>query len=98
MATYSYEDTFLRKKVDGSELEAIEASAMEEANRLGVIDPYYRERYVKARVYVEIAQRHIEAEGMKEKMEVYRSEMERYYRLAKTSSPSSIATIPIARG
>ncbi|NPA63953.1 MAG: hypothetical protein GXO16_03155 [Epsilonproteobacteria bacterium] len=95
---YRYEDAFLVKKVSEEELGQIELAAIEEAQKLGITDAYYMERYVKARVYVEIAQRHIEADGMKEKLDVYKDEMDRYYRFSQTNSPSNIATIPVARG
>ncbi|WP_281950272.1 hypothetical protein [Nitrosophilus kaiyonis] len=95
---YEYKDSFLIKKVDDTELQDLEDKAINEANKLNIIDELYKEEFVKAKVYIEIAIRHIEADGMKEKYDVYKNQLNEIYKKAKTNSPSNISSINITRG
>ncbi|WP_041353984.1 hypothetical protein [Nitratiruptor sp. SB155-2] len=95
---YIYEDSFLIKKVDDVELQSLEDKAIQEADKLGITDELYKEQLVKAKVYTQIAIRHIEADGMKEKYEAYKVQLDETYKKAKTNSPSNISSMSIARG
>jgi len=96
---YTYEDSFLTKRVKEDELIIIEEKAIEEAEKIGIDDTFYKEKYVVAKAYVEIAKRHIEADGMSKKMDVYRTEMEKYYQLFKNNSAKKpFASLTIERG
>ncbi len=95
---YEYEDQFLIKKVDDTALQKLEDDALLQAQKLGIADDLYKKQYVQAYVYTQIAKRNIEADGMKDKYEIYSKELDRVYDLAKTNSPSNFYTIPIGRG
>ncbi len=96
---YTYEDSFLTKRVKADELEELESNAIIEADKIGIDDSFYKEKYVVSKVYVEIAKRHIEADGMDKKLEVYKQEMEKYYQLFKSNSAKKpFASIVINRG
>ena len=95
---YEYEDPFLIKKVDDAALQKLEDEALQQAQKLGITDDLYKKQYVQAYVYVQIAKRNIEADGMKDKYEIYSKELDRIYDLAKTNSPSNFYTITVGRG
>jgi len=97
---YSYEDEFLTSYIDESELENIEAEEYGFVlNKLNIADDYYKEKLTKCRVYMQLAKRSLEADGMKAKYDIYRSEYEHYYNLAKNNnSIINIKNITIQRG
>ncbi len=95
---YEYEDTFLIKKVNEPALQKLEDEAILQAQKLDITDELYKKEYVKAYVYIQIAKRNLEAEGMKEKYEIYSKELDKIYTLSKTSSPSNFSTISLSRG
>lgn len=97
---YNYEDTYLTKKIkDDTELQTLENSAIDEAMKLNITDELYKEQWVKARVYMDIAKRHLEAgDGMKDKYNIYQKELKRAYELSQNIKPNSISSITIVRG
>ena len=95
---YEYEDQFLIRKVDDAALQKLEDEALQQAQKLSITDELYKKQYAQAYVYVQIAKRNIEADGMKDKYEIYSKELDRIYDLAKTNSPSNFYTITVGRG
>jgi len=95
---YVYEDLFLRKKVDDDQLLALETKALEEADKLGITDPLYREQFVKTKVYTQIAIRHLEGDGMREKYDAYKAQCDEIYRRAKSGGRSNLSQIATGRG
>ena len=98
MATYTYEDTFIVDSVDSVTLDEAEANAIDEIGKLEITDTFYVEKLVMCRVYTTLAAMQLENEGMADKYAVYSKEFDRYYRTALNSRPSSLGSIPIARG
>jgi len=95
---YNYEDNFLIKKVDDVLLQTLEDNAVAEANKLNIADEFYKEKFIKAKVYAKIALLNLEAEGMSEKYEAYKKELSEIYNLAKTNSNSNISSLSLSRG
>jgi len=97
---YSYEDEFLIGGVDTTELENIEAEKYNFVlNKLNIDDNYYLEKLTKSLVYMHLAKMQLESEGMKAKYDVYKSEYEHFFNLAKNNnSIINIKNIPIQRG
>ncbi|MRJ06247.1 MAG: hypothetical protein C6I01_01845 [Epsilonproteobacteria bacterium] len=89
---FEYLDKFLINGVTEEELEVIEGQKYKEVTeKLGITDPFWAEKLTKALVYMEIAKINLEAEGMKEKYEIYKEEFEK-------SLQQISFTIPVMRG
>jgi predicted P-loop ATPase/GTPase len=89
---FEYLDKFLINGVTEEELEVIEGQKYKEVTeKLGITDPFWAEKLTKVLVYMEIAKINLEAEGMKEKYEIYKEEFEK-------SLQQISFTIPVMRG
>jgi len=75
--TYTYNDNYVVNSVDAAELEAVEADALIDLGKQGVIDTQYLEKMTLCLVYIELAGRQLESEGMKDKADHYRKEYKR---------------------
>ena len=108
---YEYTDTFIVDSVPSEEMERHESAAIEEVERLGITDEYFRKELVVCRTYMLAAREQIESDGMSEKYKTYRHEFDRTLKLAieaaaraaegKTGAfgaAGAIATGPIERG
>lgn len=99
MAIYAYSDSFIVDSVDSIEIDNAESKAIEEVEKIGITDLFYKEKAVVAKVYITLATLQLENEGMSEKRKAYERDFKHYVSLAKTnSSTSNISTIPIVRG
>ena len=99
MAIYTYDDSFIVGSVDSDELDNAENKAIEEVEKLGITDIFYKEKAVVAKVYVELSLSQLENDGMDAKYKAYKDKFKEYVALAKNNSSSSnISTIKIARG
>jgi len=94
---YEYKDEFLNSKTSEEELQELENKYIEEAEKLNITDPFYKQEFVVARVYAEIAMLNIEGEGMQDKFNVYKQKADEVFELAKTNSLAKIKTIEIGR-
>jgi len=95
---YEYDDKFLTDGVEKSEIENIEAEKYNFVlNKLNVSDNYYLEKMTKSLVYMELAKKSLESEGMKAKYEVYKAEYYHFLNLAKATG-SGVFNMNITRG
>jgi len=84
---YEYDDEFVTSFVDDTAIEKIETkSYIEIFEKYGISDSFYLEKLTKAKVYMELAKMNLEAEGMRDKYEVYKNEFDFYFRLAKNEN------------
>ena len=102
---YDYQDDeFLLLTVsDTAVLEDFERDSIEEVEKLGVDDDFYKERLIKYGVYKRIAGARLEAEGdvMEKKLQYYSSEWDKFLTMYKTSNATvnnSVVSVPIFRG
>lgn len=95
---YTYDDEFVINSIAPEKLDGAEADAIIEADALLVTAEPYREKVVKAIVYMNFARLQLEAEGMKDKLDTYQKQYDQYYNLSKTSNPSGVSNIPLGRG
>ena len=94
---YEYSDRFLIDGIDETQIEDIEAKKYDFVlNRLNIDDSYYLEKLTKALVYMELAKRQLESEGMKAKYDIYKAEYEHFLSLAKTGG--EVCNIKLQRG
>lgn len=99
VAIYTYDDTFIVDSVDPIELDNTEAKAIEEVDKIGITDEFYKEKAVVSKVYATLATLQLENNGMSEKRKAYESEFRHYVSLAKNnSSTTNVSTIPVIRG
>lgn len=95
---YEYKDKFVVNSVEPDTIDEQEQVAVAEIDLLGVTDDTLRQKLVTYSVYMELCAMQLENEGMQEKYDVYSKEYTRYYNMAKTSTNTSISTIPLGRG
>ena len=81
MLTYEYTDTYITNSIPPEEIEAAEAAALIDLGKQGVTDPYYLEQMTKGLVYIALATRQLEAEGMNDRITQYRKEYDRYHQM-----------------
>jgi len=95
---YEYDDEFIISGVDEVEIEKIENNAFIEINeKFGITDSFYLEKLTIAKVYMELCRRNLEANGMKDKYDIYKNDFDFYFkRTTKTSG--GIGNIPLVRG
>lgn len=99
MAMYTYNDSFIVDSVDPVEIDNAEEKAIQEVEKIGITDLFYKEKAVVAKVYITLATLQLENDGMSEKRKAYERDFKHYVSLSKSnSSTSNISTIPIARG
>jgi len=82
---YVYLDDFLIDPLIGTtKLEDFEADSIEEVEKLGVTDEYWKKQLVIYGTYKRIAVNLLEAngEGMKEKLDHYTKEWDRVYKMS----------------
>ena len=95
---YEYNDEFLTDNIDDAQIENIEAEKYNFVlNKLNINDNYYLEKLTKALVYMELAKRQLESEGMRAKYDVYKAEYEHFLKLASATG-SEVFNISVARG
>ena len=79
--TYSYTDDFVVNSVLAADLEVSETKALADLAKQGVTDTFYLEEMCKALVYIDLGGKQLEAEGMKDKVDHYRKEYNRYNKM-----------------
>ena len=78
MATYTYEDTYIVNSVTDIELDEAEVKALVDLGKQDITDEYYLEEMCKCLVYINLASKQLEAEGMGDRVSHYRKEYNRY--------------------
>jgi hypothetical protein len=78
MPVYVYDDTYITNSVDPAALERVEANALIDLGKQNVTDTYYLEQMTKCLVYIALATKQLEAEGMNERVNQYRKEYDRF--------------------
>ena len=76
--TYSYTDTYIVNSVDTADIETAETKALADLGQQGVTNTFYLEEMCKCLVYIDLANKQLEAEGMQERADAYRKEYLRY--------------------
>ena len=95
---YEYNDKFLTDGVETTEIENIEAEKYNFVlNKLNISDNYYLEKMTKSLVYMELAKKSLESEGMKAKYDVYKAEYRHFLNLAKATG-SGVFNMKLGRG
>ena len=99
MAIYTYDDSFIVDSIDAAELDNEELKAIEEVEKVGISDAFYKEKAVVSKVYIELSLMQLENDGMNDKYKAYKEKYKEYISLAKNNSSSAnVSTMPIARG
>jgi len=95
---YEYDDEFVTSGIDNIEIEKIENNVFIEINeKLGITDSFYLEKLTIAKVYMELCRRNLEANGMKDKYDIYKNDFDFYFKSA-TKTNGGIGNIPLVRG
>ncbi len=81
MTQYEYTDTYITNSVPSDELDAAEAAALTDLGKQGITDDYYLEQMTKCLVYISLATRQLEAEGMSDRVNQYRKEYDRFHQM-----------------
>ena len=81
MSVYKYEDTYVVRSIEDVELTQAETDAITDVTKQGVEDPFYLEKMVVCLVYITLAGRQLEAEGMDAKTTHYTREYKRYQQM-----------------
>jgi len=76
--TYSYDDDFIINSITTTEIETAETNALFELEKMGVVDAYYLEKMCACLVYISLATKQLEAEGMKDRISQYNADYKRY--------------------
>jgi len=94
---YSYDDEFLTAGIDEDTLLKYEnESFFEVTEKLNVLDEFFVEKLVTAKVYMKIARLNLESDGMRDKFDAYKNEFDFYLKQAKNTN-SGISNLSIAR-
>ena len=95
---FEYDDKFLTDNVEPYVIENIEAEKYNFVlNKLNINDNYYLEKLTKSLVYMELAKKSLESEGMKAKYDVYKAEYGHFLKLV-TATGTEVFNISVARG
>lgn len=95
---YVYEDVFIVGSLELSEIEDAETKAIHDVTKQGVEDEFYIEQMVKCLVYIDLATRQVEAEGMKDKISSYNKTYDRYSRMnTTTGGDEMVGTVTLGR-
>ena len=100
---YTYLDDFLINPLIGTDkLEKFEQESIDEVERMGIDDEYYKKQLIIYGTYKRVAANLLEAEGeaMKEKLQYYTKEWDNVYKRYKGSkgTTNSVYSIKINRG
>lgn len=100
MATvYQYLDTYITNSIPLDELEDAETDALSDLTLQGVTDEYYLGKMCQCLVYIELATRQLEAEGMLDRVTQYRAEYKRYSQMnSHEATDSGVFSSEIGRG
>ena len=95
---YEYDDKFLTDNVEEAQIETVEAEKYDFVlNKLNINDNYYLEKLTKSLVYMDLAKKSLESEGMKAKYDVYKAEYDHFLKLASATG-SEVFNISLGRG
>ena len=94
---YVYDDAFLVTGIDKETLLKYENEAFFEiTQKFNILDEFFVEKLVIARVYMKIARLNLESDGMRDKFDAYKNEFDFYLKQAKNTN-SGISNLSIAR-
>jgi hypothetical protein len=94
---YAYDDEFLTAGIDEDTLLKYENEAFfEVTQKLNILDEFFVEKLVTAKVYMKIARLNLESDGMRDKFDAYKNEFDFYLKQAKNTN-SGISNLSIAR-
>ncbi len=79
MATqYTYDDDYITSQVEAAEIEAAETKALNDLEKQGVVEGFYLGNMCMCLVYIDLAGKQLESEGMSDRVSYYRTEYKRY--------------------
>ena len=94
---YAYDDEFLTVGIDEDTLLKYENEAFfEVTQKLNILDEFFVEKLVTAKVYMKIARLNLESDGMRDKFDAYKNEFDFYLKQSKNAN-SGISNLSIAR-
>ncbi len=99
MATYEYDDDYIISSVTQPEIDAAELKALNDLGKQGVVDGFYLGNMCTCLVYIDLAGKQLESEGMTDRVSYYRKEYDRYNQMdLNNGQDETTISVSIGRG